>query len=384
MQRYVDDNILAGISAVVLQDNKVVYESNWGRRNIAQDAPMTSDTIYRIYSNTKIITAVAAMCLFEDGRFQLDDTLDTWFPSFANLRVLRAPDASLDDTVPLDSIPTVRQLMCHNAGFSYGFLLESAVDTAYNDAGIIAPTSTLAAMEGKLADIPLAYQPGSRWQYSVSSDLLARLIEIWSGQSFADFLASRIFAPLGMADTAFSVPADKVGRFAANYAPDDPADPMAPGLSEAPDHLVGSYLEPKPMTSGGGGLVSTIGDYTRFMQMLQGGGEHAGVRILQPETVLMMRTSQLPDGVTVNLPNWVMPNTTFGLGLAIKTAPASGENDLAIDEFHWGGMAGTHSFIAPRAGITGLLFTQRMPGFWHPFYHEFKRIVYQAAAQDQA
>ncbi len=380
MQRYIDDNILAGISAVVLQDNEPVYESHSGHMDIEADKPMTADTIYRLYSNTKIVTSVAAMCLFEDGRFGLDDTLDNWFPKFANLRVLKTPSSALDDTVPLERVATVRELMCHNAGFSYGFLQESPVDALYDESGVIDPRSSLAEMEDKLADIPLANQPGVRWQYSVSTDLLARLVEILSGQSFPEFLSSRIFEPLGMVDTGFAVPAEKVARFAANYAPDNPLDPMAPGLSVAPDSLVGTYLEPKPMTSGGGGLVGTIGDYTRFMQMLGGGGELDGVRILKAETIDAMHANQLPEGVAVSLPNWIIPDTEFGLGLAIKTAPAQGENDLAIGEYHWGGMAGTHSFIAPRAGLTGLLFTQRMPGFFHPFYHEFKRLLYQAAA----
>tara|TARA_A100001037_G_C15098649_1_gene612820 strand:+ start:244 stop:1422 length:1179 start_codon:yes stop_codon:yes gene_type:complete len=380
MQRYIDDEILVGISAVVLQDNQPVYEAHFGHMNIAAGKPMAADTIYRIYSNTKIVTSVAAMCLHEDGLFDLDDPLDRWFPKFANLRVLASPSSDPSDTVPLERVATVRELMCHNAGFSYGFLQESPVDALYTRHGVIDPRSTLAAMEDKLAEIPLANQPGVRWQYSVSTDLLARLVEIWSGQSFPDFLAQRIFEPLGMADTGFIVPPGKVGRFAENYAPDNPLDPMAPGLTPAPDALVGTYLEPKPMTSGGGGLVGTIGDYTRFMQMLGGGGALGETRVLRAETVDLMHTNQLPEGVAVSLPNWIMPNTQFGLGLAIKTAPADGETDQAIGEYHWGGMAGTHSFIAPRAGLTGLLFTQRMPGFWHPFYHEFKRLLYQAAA----
>ncbi|MBF68453.1 MAG: penicillin-binding protein [Gammaproteobacteria bacterium] len=380
MQRYIDDEILAGISAIVLVDNQPVYESHFGLRNVEAGEAMTADTIYRIYSNTKIVTSVAAMCLFEDGKFGLDDTLDQWFPKFANLRVLREPNSSPDDTVPLQRVATVRELMSHNAGFSYGIFQESSIDRLYVESGVIAPTSTLAEMEDRLANIPLANQPGARWQYSVSTDLLARLVEIWSGKSFPDFLESRIFGPLGMVDTGFIVPAGKAARFAENYAPHNPLDPMAPGFSPAPDALIGSYLEPKPMTSGGGGLVGTILDYTRFMQMLGNGGEWEGVQILQPGTVAMMHTNQLPEGMSVNLPNWVMPDTQFGLGLAIKAAPAEGEPSQAIGEYHWGGMAGTHSFIAPAAGITGLLFTQRMPGFWHPFYHEFKRLVYQAAA----
>ena len=193
MQRYIDDEILAGISAIVLVDNQPVYESHFGLRNVEAGEAMTADTIYRIYSNTKIVTSVAAMCLFEDGKFGLDDTLDQWFPKLANLRVLREPNSSPDDTVPLQRVATVRELMSHNAGFSYGIFQESSIDRLYIESGVIAPTSTLAEMEDRLANIPLANQPGARWQYSVSTDLLARLVEIWSGKSFPDFSYNSIW-----------------------------------------------------------------------------------------------------------------------------------------------------------------------------------------------
>ncbi|MBD3646749.1 MAG: beta-lactamase family protein, partial [Pseudomonadales bacterium] len=268
-------------------------------------------------------------------------------------------------------------------GFSYGIFLESPIDAVYNERNLLGPNNTLANMVEQLGDVPLAYQPGKRWQYSVSADILAALIEVWSGKSFAEFLRERIFEPLDMPDTDFHVPEDKHDRFATNYVPVDPMDPMKPGLNAAPDQMLGNLMEPRPYTSGGGGLVSTIGDYTNFIRMLIAEGEGNGFRILKPETVRMMHTNQLPDGVQVQLPNWFMPDTVFGLGLAIKTAPADGEPPEAVDEFHWGGIAGTHSWIAPRANLAAIVFTQRLPGFWHPYYHDHKRLVYSAAADNQ-
>ena len=173
----------------------------------------------------------------------------------------------------------------------------------------------------------------------MSSDILARLVEVWSGRTFIDFLKERLFDPLGMVDTDFYVPESRHDRFAVNYAPDDPMQPMKPGLNVAQDVLVGGYLKPKRFMSGGGGLVSTLPDYAAFIRMLVAEGEFNGERFLKPETVRLMRTNQLPEGVAVQLPNWVMPDTVFGIGLAIKTAPRPGEPAEAIDEFHWGGMA---------------------------------------------
>lgn len=381
IQQYVDDNLLAGASAVVLKDNQPVDYKTWGHADIESGRPIEEDTIFRIYSNTKIITAVAAMILYEEGRFALDDPLEKYLPALANRVALKPGSTDLDDTEAARSKPTVRQVMCHNAGFSYGFLQESPVDAKYNELNMMQPDSTLEDMVEKLSTIPLAYQPGARWQYSVSSDILARLVEVWSGQTFIEFLKARIFDPLQMVDTDFYVPEAKHARLATNYAPVTPMQPMAPGLNVAPDVLVGGYLKPKRFMSGGGGLVSTLPDYTRFIRMLVAEGELDGARILKPETVALMHTNQLPQGVGVQLPNWVMPDTVFGIGLAIKTAPREGEPKEAIDEFHWGGMAGTHSWISPRAGLAALIFTQRLPGFWHPFSHDFKRLVYAAVVK---
>lgn len=378
MQRYIDDDLLSCVSSVVLDGTEVVDRRDFGFMDLETREPMRDDAIYRLYSNTKIVTAVAAMMLHEKGRFSLDDPLEKYLPDLSDLQVLKEGAASVEDTEPAHAAPTVRQLFCHNAGFSYGFLQESLVDQIYMAKSMLGADATLEEKVSAIGEMPLAYQPGRRWQYSMGSDVLARLVEVWSGERFGDYLKARIFEPLGMVDTGFVVPKAKADRFSTMYRPVDMLDPTKPGLVSTEDAFGRIYLEPAPFESGGAGLVGTIGDYTTFIRMIMGGGEIDGARILETETLEMMRTNQLPTGVNVQFVNWDLKNTVFGLGFAIKMAPEEGEPDAAIDEYHWGGMAGTHSWMSPRANIAGLVFTQRMPGFWHAFSHEFKRLVYQA------
>ena len=381
LQRYVDNDILAMTSSVILHDQKVVAQHLCGRQDRESDIEVKEDSIFRLFSNTKIITAIAAMTLWEQGKFGLDDAVAEHLPVLDGLNVLKPNATDVSETESLGSPPTIRQLMCHSAGFSYGIFAESLVDALYMQNQVLAPHQNLGEMVDVIAKIPLATQPGTRFQYSVSSDVLAHLIEIWSGKSFGEYLQHTIFEPLGMIDTAFWVPEEKVSRFCSIYAGPDEMDPMKPGLTKAPDAF-GSYTERRALESGGGGLVGTITDYSKFICMLMGDGEFNGVRIVRPETLAMMRTNQLPSGVGVQLPNWFMPDTVFGLGLALKNKPAEGEPETAVGEYHWGGLAGTHSWVAPSIDVAGLTFTQRMPGFWHPFSHEFKRLVYAAFDQD--
>ena len=379
LQRWVDEDFLAGAASVVLRGTEAVDVFTCGQFDRERGLAMHEDVIFRIYSNTKPITAVAAMMLAEQGAFDLDDPIADHLPAFADLQVLKAGATSPDEVEPAPVAATIRQLFCHNAGLSYGIFAESPVDRLYLERKVLDPQSTLADLVDKVGELPLAYAPGARWQYSVASDVLARLIEVKSGQRFGEFLRAHVFEPLGMTDTDFQVSADRQHRFAANYAPVDPLDPTQPGLQLAPDTVLGSYTEPRPLQSGGGGLVSTISDYAAFLAMLMNDGEYNGARILKADTLAQMRRNQLPPGVALQLPaGWTMPDTVFGLGFAIKTAPAPGEPPAAAGEYHWGGLAGTHSWCAPRAGIAALVFTQRLPGFWHPFSHEFKRDVYAA------
>ena len=368
---------LAMAASVVIEDGNVIDVGTWGFQDREAGIPIGQDSIYRIYSNTKLITSIAAMMLWEEGHFDLDDPLEIFFPEFSNLTVLRPGASDIADVEPLRSPPTIRQLFCHNAGFSYGIFQESLVDAAYVAAGLTGPDSSLEKLATGVAAIPLATQPGTRFQYSVSTDLLARLIEIVSEQSFEAFLTDRIFAPLDMPDTGFHAPPEAHARLCVNYIPEDPLDPDS-AVRAAPDSLVGGFDAPKSFHSGGGGLVSTIIDYTHFVQMLLAGGAFEGQRVIEAATLDLMRTNQLPRGLGVDLPNWQMPDTVFGLGFALKERPAAGEGDAAIGEYHWGGVAGTHSFLVPRLNAAGIVFTQRLPGFWHPFSHAYKREFYRA------
>jgi CubicO group peptidase (beta-lactamase class C family) len=236
---------------------------------------------------------------------------------------------------------------------------------------------TLEQLCNALGDLPLAYHPGAEWRYSYATDVVARVTEVISGARFDEFLKDRLLGPLGMVDTGFYVPVEKQDRFTTMYSPMDVTEPMKGGLIKADDPREGSYSQPKTWLSGGGGLVSTVADYVTLLRVLINGGEWQGTRLLQPETVSLMRTNQLAEGVYVQASTLSMPGTGFGLGLAIKVTLEGDEPESAIDEYHWGGFAGTHTWMAPRAGIAGVCFTQLMPGFWHPFSHDFKRMVYE-------
>jgi CubicO group peptidase (beta-lactamase class C family) len=384
MQWYVDQNILSHYVYLVLKGTDVVDYRSLGYMDLESKRPMQEDAIFRMYSNTKIVTSVAAMMLFEEGRFSLDDPVARFIPAFADMKVFKPDGQKPEDVEPARSPMTMRQILSHSSGLSYGFIEPaSLVDRAYAAAGVNAlanADSTLEELCATLAKIPLAYQPGTSWRYSFATDVVARVVEVISGQRFDEYLAARIFRPLGMVDTDFYVPTGKHDRFTTMYAPTDFFQPMKGGLVKADDPHTGSYSKPKRMLSGGGGLVSTVSDYLAFLRAIINGGEWNGVRLLKPETLALMRTNQLAPGVGVKFPMWEMNGTVFGLGFAIKEAPGPDEPKSAIGEYHWGGMAGTHSWMAPRADIAGFCLTQRMPGFWHPFSHDFKRLVYAALA----
>jgi CubicO group peptidase (beta-lactamase class C family) len=382
MQWYVDQNLLASCNTLVMKGTDVLDFRTFGYMDLESRRPLTADAIHRIYSNTKIVTSVAAMMLFEAGRFGLDDPVSEYLPAFTRPKVLKRGAQSLDDVEDAVEPMRMRHLLSHSAGLSYGFIDPgSVIDKAYTAANLTlgGPGQTLETMCESLARMPLAYQPGSRWRYSLSTDVLARVIEVLSGLRFDAFLQQRLFEPLGMHDTAFWVPPEKRERFTAMYAPASFMEPMKPGLTKADDPRDGQYTKPPSFLSGGGGLVSTVADYLTFLRMIVSGGSWNGARILQPETLTLMRTNQLAPGISVRLGMWQLPNTVFGLGFALKAEPAEGEPAGAKGEYHWGGMAGTHSWMAPEPRLTGLCMTQLMPGFLHPFSHDFKALAYQLA-----
>lgn len=382
-QWYVDEGILSCANALVMRGTDVLDFARFGYMDLDSRRPLAEDAIYRMYSNTKIVTSVAAMQLYEQGRFDLDDPVGDYIPAFADMQVLKPDAASVEDVEPASGPMRIRHILSHSAGLSYGFIEPgTVVDDAYAAAGIDVLNDfsvTLETLCEKLGALPLAYHPGTQWRYSFATDVVARLVEVLSGARFDDYLAASIFEPLGMVDTGFWVPPEKQERFVTMYAPTDFLDPMQPGLVKADDPEEGSYTRERNFLSGGGGLVSTVQDYLTFIRMIVSGGSWQGARILKPDTLSLMRSNQLPAGVGVSFPMWDMPGTVFGLGFALKETLSEADPAAMQNEYHWGGMAGTHSWMAPKAGITGMCMTQRMPGFWHPFSHEFKALAYRIA-----
>ena len=386
MQFYVDENILSCCNTLVMRGLDVLDFRTYGYMDLDSKRPLTGDAIFRIYSNTKLVTSVAAMMLYEEGKFALDDPLAKHLPMLANLNVLRGDAERLEEVEPLQVEPTIAHLMSHSAGFSYGWMdPTSVIDQAYAQAGLSGLSHSIESLESlveQIADLPLAFQPGTRWHYSFSTDILARLVEVWSGERFSTFLKQRILDPLGMVDTDYFVPEEKRERFTAMYAPTDMMQPMQGGLVKVDDPYETSFGAPPGFEAGGHGLVSTTSDYLSFVRMLVNQGEWNGVRLLQPETLALMRINRLPPGALVRFMTMELPGTTFGLGFALKESLAEDEPPEALGEHFWGGVAGTHSYIAPGANLALMCFTQRMPGFLHPFSADFKRLAYEIAGED--
>src|SRR5262245_10814428 len=268
MQRYIDGSLLSGFSSAVLVGRDLVDVKCIGWADKEAQIPLRVDHIFRVFSNTKLITSCAALLLFEEGRFRLDDPIEQFIPQLANRRVLRPGATSLDQTEPAVRPITIRQLMSHSSGLSYGLLDPGTlIFKAYNERKVNNPATTLAEMIDVLADLPLVYHPGTSWEYSAATDVLARLVEVISGQRFDTFIQSRSLSPLGMVDTGFVVP-DR-DRLVAFYAGADPSNPMKPGLARADDApYPGAYLRPFPRQSGGAGLVSTLPDMVAFIRSL--------------------------------------------------------------------------------------------------------------------
>jgi CubicO group peptidase (beta-lactamase class C family) len=373
MQRYVDGNLLSGFSSAVLVGRDLVDVKCIGWADKEAQIPVGVDHIFRVFSNTKLITSCAALLLFEEGRFQLDDPIEQFMPQLANRRVLRPGATSLDQTEPAVRPITIRHLMSHSSGLSYGLLDPGTlIFNAYNERKVINPATTLAEMIDVLADLPLAYHPGTSWEYSVATDVLARLVEVISGQRFDAFIQSRILGPLGMVDTGFVV-SDR-NRLVAYYAGADPINPMKPGLTRADDApYPGAYLRPFPRQNGGAGLVSTLPDMVALIRSLLPGGQ----MLLKPETIELMMTNQLPEGVWIRFAAYgELKGKGYGLAGALILEPSAFDQQDARGELFWGGRAGTQWWISPRMNTAGLILAQRDMG--HLFVVEFKRLAYEA------
>lgn len=373
MQRYVDGNLLSGFSSAVLVGRDLVDVQCIGWADKEAQTPLRVDHIFRVFSNTKLITSCAALLLFEEGRFQLDDPIEPFIPQLANRRVLRPDATSLDQTEPAVRPITIRHLMSHSSGLSYGLLDPGTlIFNAYKERKVVNPATTLAEMMGVLAELPLVFHPGTSWEYSVATDVLARLVEVISGQRFGAFIQSRILGPLGMADTGFVV-SDR-NRLVAYYAGADLVDPMKPGLTRADDApYPGAYLRPFPRQNGGAGLVSTLPDMVALIRSLLPGGQ----MLLKPGTIELMMTNQLPEGVWIRFAAFgALQGKGHGLAGALILEPSAFEHQDARGELFWGGRGGTQWWISPRKNTAGLIMAQREMG--HPFVIEFKRRAYEA------
>ena len=376
MRRAVDGELLAGVSTAVLQGRELVdlHCAGWADRE--QGIALRPDHLFRMYSSTKLITSCAVMLLIEDGRLGLDDPIERYLPQLGARRVLRPGATSLDDTEPARASITLAHLLSHSSGLGYGLLDPGTLlFQAYVDRKVRDERTSLSVMIDRLEDLPLAFHPGTGWEYSIATDVLGRLVEVVAGQPFDAFLRTRIFEPLGMTDTGFVVPPAEQSRLVAYYRGASLTNPLKPGLKRLDDFpYPGAYLSAVPRLSGGGGLVSSLPDTLALIRSLIPGGP----TLLKPDTLSLMMRSHLPEGVFTGFPKPVK-GKSFGMGGAVSLSESSIDPSDSVDEFQWGGMAGTHWWINPRRRLAGIVMAQRDTAFWHPFSFELKRAVYQAA-----
>lgn len=379
LAQQVRDGTLAGVSYAVAQHGRPLAERCFGDADRERGEPLRRDHVFRAFSNTKLVTSCAALLLHDEGRFGLDDPVAEWIPALRTMRVLRPGATTLDDSVPAAGPITIRQLLTHTAGFSHGvFDPGTLIYRAYGEHGIRRPDTTLEEECEALGRLPLLFPPGQGWEYSTASDVLARLVEVASGQRFGDFLAQRVFGPLGLVDSGFVLRDDQRPRFTALYGAADPAQPLAPGLKRLDGvPYPEAWLKPVARQSGAGGLLTTLPDMMALLDALRPGPG----ALLKPATLAALATDQLPPELSVRFPEaGVLPDLGFGLAGALTREASARGTAAMVGELQWGGLAGTHWFIQPRLGLVGALMTQRFMGFWHPFWFEFKRRLYQAVA----
>jgi CubicO group peptidase (beta-lactamase class C family) len=384
--RYVDTGRLAGWLVTVARHGRLAHVSTYGQRDLEAGLPVEPDTLWRIYSMTKPITSVAAMMLYEEGGFQLTDPVSRYLPAFADARVFTGGSDIAFTTEPVTEPMRIWHLLTHTSGLTYGFHRSHPVDAIYRARGFEwgSPRDVdLAGVCDLFAEMPLLFQPGSEWNYSVSTDVLGRIVEVVSGQRLDEFFAERIFRPLGMTETAFWARPEEAGRLAALYSRG------AEGKATRMDAMGKPALREPVYLSGGGGLVSTAADYHRFTQMLlhrpdSPAGEIDGARLLSPRTVAYMTRNQLPGGAdleTFGRPLFaesVFAGVGFGLGFAVQLDPAASKTLCSAGEFNWGGAASTTFWVDPAEQVTVSFFTQLMPSSAYPIRPQLRQLVYQA------
>jgi CubicO group peptidase (beta-lactamase class C family) len=375
MQGYIDRQEFAGIQTLIARKGQIAHFECFGWQEIETKRPMAEDTIFAIYSMSKAITSAAVMMLCEEGRLRLADPLSRYLPEFKDARVMvPRGNAGNYDLVPARREITLHDLLTHSGGLSYGFDENSAIDALYRKTFEAIDKEVEPVMEKRMkafaaARLPLAFHPGTAFRYSISIDILGYIVQLASGQPFEDFLQERIFAPLGMVDTAFWVPPEKISRFAATYGPAQKG-----GLEVLDAPATTRYAKPTRDPSGGGGLVSTAGDYFRFGQMMLNRGELDGARLLGRKTVEWMIQNHLPEGIHP------MDNLAdgFGLGGAVLLHPGLSHRPGSPGRFGWGGAANTEWWMDPAEELQCILMLQYFPGFTIPIVEDFAQLAYQA------
>ena len=359
---------LAGATVAIASQGKVVYFKAFGEADIESHQPMKEDTLFRIYSMSKAISTVAALMLYEEGKISLDDPVSKYIPSFRDLKV----DTGSGPRPPLREA-TIRDLMRHTAGFSYG-AGDTPAAKKFRDEHVLDRNEDLQAMAAKLSHVPLKYDPGTRWLYSAAVDVLGRVVEVASGQTFDAFLQKRIFTPLDLNDTGFAVAEGQGARLASVYHPDGKG-----GLAVSDAGAKSPFLKKPALFSGGGGLVSSTRDYMRFLVMIQNGGELDGKRYLKPETVALMTHNQLPQEVMpIALGTQKRFGVGFGLGFSVRVeASPQWDADAPVGEYGWGGAASSHYWVSPKHDLVVVTMEQTMP---YSFLLEWKLKgpIYQA------
>lgn len=395
-RRYVDGGFLPGLITQIYRSGELVHTGVAGRMDIERDTPMREDAIFRIYSMTKPITAVALMMLIEEGLIGLDDDVSRHIPSWKNLGVYASGVATLLANQPQQFLTTpperpmkVVDLVTHTAGLTYGFLMRTAVDAAYRRAKIadFKTPGGLSTMIEQLAALPLEFSPGTAWNYSVSIDVMGYLVEKLSGLSFGEFLRTRLFEPLGMPDTAFHCPPDKTDRFTSCYQPGE-----AGGLALQDDGRKSTYASPPSLESGGGGLVSTTHDYMRFCRMMLNGGELDGVRILSPKTVALFSLNFLPGNLELSqmAPPGAFSESGydgvgFSIGCGVTIDLSRARLPGSVGEYFWGGAASTAFWIDPVEDLAVVFMTQVMGSEARlTLRRDLRTLVYSAMTQSLA
>ena len=376
MQCYIDKGKLAGGLTMLARHGETFHFQPYGVLDLESGAPVERDSLFRIYSMTKPITSAAVMMLYEEGRFSLDDPVGKFIPELAKLKVYDGMGETGMRLVDQKQPISIRHLLTHTSGLSYGFHQDSPVEEMYRDADITPPDGTLQEMVEKLGRLPLVTQPGAKWRYSFATDVLGYLVEVASGKPFDRYLQDNILDPLGMCDTSFFAPEEKLDRLATVYGAGKG------GIAPIRNPLVDRHARPHTLFSGGGGMVSTASDYMRFCQMLLNGGILDGSRLLAPKTVEMMRSNHLTDDLKPFAVGQSMSSDTkgcgFGLGFRVVMDIAQhgiiGSNGI----YSWGGAASTVFWIDPAEELIAILLTQFMPSSHYPLRRQFQIATYQA------